>query len=59
MPSEALVSSPSSFWTSGMLNAQRTVAQMDTYGVPQKEISILRKSGAFVPPKVSYLFTSI
>lgn len=53
MPLEALVSSRSGLWRSGMLNAQRTVAQMDSCGVQQREIMIRKKSGAFVPPKVS------
>lgn len=50
---EARVSSLLSSGRSGMLNAQRKVEQMDSFGVPQREIMIKPKSGAFVQPKVS------
>lgn len=53
MPWEPLVSSRSSFWRSGTLNAPRMVAQIECCGVQQREITIVRKSGAFVPLKVS------
>lgn len=53
MPLEALVNSHLSLVRSGTLNAQRTVAQTDSCGVQQSEITIKHRSGAFVPPKVS------
>lgn len=56
MPSEVLVSSHFGLWRSGTLNAQRSVAQMDSCGVQQREITIRRKSGASVPPNVSGRF---
>lgn len=52
MPLEAPVSSHLSLRRSGTLNAQRKVAQMDSCGVQQREITIKWRSGAFVPPKV-------
>lgn len=53
MPLEVLVSSHLSLWRSGTLSAQRMVAQMDSCGVQQREITIKTGSGAFVPTKVS------
>lgn len=53
MPLELLVNSPSSFRQSGILNVPRMVALINSFGVLQTEIMISKKSGAFVPLKVS------
>lgn len=53
MPLELLVNSRSSFWTNGMLNVPGMVAPTNSFGAQQREITISRKSGAFVPLKVS------
>ena len=52
MPLEAPVSSHLSLMRSGTLNAQRKVAQMDSFGVQQKEIMTKWRNGVFVPTKV-------
>lgn len=49
---ELLVNSHLNFKIDGTLNVPLMAAQINSFGVPQREIMIPRKSGAFVPPKV-------
>lgn len=53
MALEPPVSSHLGLQISGTLNAQGMVARTDSCGVQQSEITMNRKSGASVPPKVS------
>lgn len=51
-PLELLVNSPLGFRQNGTLNVPWMAAQINSFGVQQREIMMSRKSGAFVPLKV-------